>query len=122
MKVVGINIEPVGGFESVSQRSKMQLEASQLTLGNGVVLGQGEGLLGDVGNHDDRRAPSEKLSDNSASVSKRFELIHGDRRVRVTVAGLDVLLSDTVEDIGSLGGNLEEPSSGAAGGILRSEE
>ncbi|KAI6776070.1 hypothetical protein HG530_000015 [Fusarium avenaceum] len=49
-------------------------------------------------------------------------LIHGDGSVGVTVADLDVLLSDTVKDIGSLGGNLEQPSGSTAGGILRSEK
>lgn len=93
-----------------------------LTLGNGVVIGQGESLLGDIGNHDDGRAPSEELTNNSAGVGKRFELVHGEGGVGVTVADLDVLLSDTVKDIGSLGGNLEEPCGGAAGGILGSEE
>jgi hypothetical protein len=93
-----------------------------LTLGNGVVIGQGESLLGDIRNHDDRRAPSEELTDDSTGVCKRFELVHGNGSVRVTVADLDVLLSDTVKNIGSLGGNLEEPRGGAAGGILGSEE
>jgi len=121
MKVVGINMEPVGE-QSVLRSTRQVHGVFKLTLRNGVVVGQGESLLGDVRNHDDRRAPAEKLADNSAGVGKRFELVHGDRSVGVTVADLDVLLSDTVKNVGSLGGNLEEPSGGAAGGILRSEE
>jgi hypothetical protein len=107
MKVVGISMEPVVRFTISPTIRKTQLEYAKLTLRNSVGIGQGESLLSDVGNHDDRRAPSEKLTDNGTSVCETFELVHSDGSVRVTVADLDILLSDTIKDIGSLGGNLE---------------
>ena len=91
-------------------------------LGDGVILSDGERLLDEVGDHEHRRAVAEKLTNNGAGVGHRLELRHVERGVDITVADLEVLLTDTVEDVGALSHSLEEPGSGGAGGILGSEE
>lgn len=91
-------------------------------LGDSVRLGNGERLLDEVWNHQHRRAVAEELANNGAGVGERLELVHVEVGVGVTVADLEVLLADAVKDIGALGHDLEQPSSGTAGGVLRSKE
>lgn len=91
-------------------------------LGDGVILADGERLLDEVGDHEHRRAVAEELTNNGTGVGHGLELLHVERGVDITVADLEVLLTDTVEDIRALSHNLEEPSSGGAGGVLGSEE
>lgn len=91
-------------------------------LGNGVCGCDRESLLDNIGNHQHRRAVAQEFTDNGTGIGHRLKLIHVDRGVNITVADLEILLTDAVEDIGALGHDLEEPSGGAAGGILGSEQ
>ena len=92
------------------------------TLGGCVFGGDGESLLSQVGNHDNRWAPSKKLTDNSTGISQRFELIHSELSVNVAITDPQVLLTNAIQNIWSLSVDLEQPSGSAAGGILRGEE
>ena len=49
-------------------------------------------------------------------------MIKSDRGINVTIAGLEVLLADSIQDVGSLGANLEEVRGSAAGSVLGSEQ
>lgn len=91
-------------------------------LGSRVGVGDGERLLDLVGNHDDRRTVTEELAHNSPGVGHRLKLVHVDSRVDITVADLQILLAHAIKDIRTLSHDLEQPSGGAAGGILRSEQ
>lgn len=92
------------------------------TLGDSVAVGDGECLLDEVGNHEHRRAVAKELTNNSAGVGERLELVHGEFGIDVTVADLEVFFANSVEDVGTLGSGLEQPGGGTAGGILRGKE
>lgn len=92
------------------------------TLGDGVVLGDGEVLLDHVGNHDDRRAVAKNLLHNSTGVWQVVHEIHRKLDVTVATAGAEVLLADLVKDLRAVSHNLEEPGASGAGRILRRKQ
>lgn len=91
-------------------------------LGHGDVLGNGEVLLDQVGNHDDGRAVAQSLLDDSTSVGQLVKQLHGQRGLDIAVANAQVLLADLVKNIGAVGHELEQPGRGSTSGILGGEQ
>jgi hypothetical protein len=92
------------------------------TLRRSVLGGDGEVLLGKVGNHDHRGTVTESLLDNRTGISHLFEDIHGEGHVAITATDTQVLLTNPIQHLRLVGAELEQPGGSGGGGILRSEE
>lgn len=122
-RVVSVGVEVVGVLVHVGiAKSHVSRGNDHGALGDGVGVGDGESLLDLVGNHQDGRAVSQKLSDDGASVSHRLEFVQGHSSVSITLAGLDVLLANSVQHLGALGHDLEQVGDSTARGVLGCEE
>ena len=128
MYVVGITIAPEDSVSTHGHGARTYNMASfqppsvSLTFGDGVRIGYGEWLLGHVRHHDDGRAVPEQLLDDSPGVGQGFQLLQVHGCVDISVPHLEVLLAHSVQDVGTLCHDLEEPGSRAAAGILRGEQ
>lgn len=91
-------------------------------LGNSVGIGNREVFLSNVRDHDDRWAVTKTFLDNSTSIGHAFQHIHGQRSVAITVAQSVVLLTNFVENLGTVGHDLEQPGASRTGSILRSKQ
>lgn len=89
---------------------------------SGVFGCDREVLLGEVGNHDDWGTVAECLLHDSAGPLELLDRVEGQRCVDVTVAGLQVLFADLVEELGSVSHDLEEPGGGRRGSVLGGEK
>lgn len=92
------------------------------TLGNSVLGSDRERLLDDIRDHEHGRTVAEQLADDSAGVSHGLKLVHVKLGLDIALTNLEVLLTNAVKNIGTLCHDLEEPSTCAAGGVLRCEE
>ncbi len=122
-RVVSLWVEVVGILVHVRVVKSHVCRGDQHgAFGNRVRVGDGKRLLHKVRNHQHRGAVAEQLANDGARVLEGLELVHVELGVNVTVADPEVLLSNAIQDVGSLSGNLEEPCSGAAGSILGGKE
>jgi hypothetical protein len=93
-------------------------------LGSGVSGSDGVVLLDEVGNHDHGRAVAEGLLDRCASVFQFVNVIDVDGAVfsvAVTHHSL-AFVTDLLENLRTVGNELEQPAGSRASGVLGSEE
>lgn len=91
-------------------------------LGHSVVGSDLEVLRREVGNKNNGWPVTEKLLDDGVGVGEGLQHREIERFVPITASGVQILLTQTIEDIGTLGKDLEQPCCGAARRILRREE
>lgn len=93
-------------------------------LGSGVGGGDGVVLLDHVGDHDHGRAVAEGLLDGGAGVGHLLDVLDLDVAVFAVAVAHDGLafLADLLENVGAVGGDLEQPAGGGGSGVLRGEE
>jgi hypothetical protein len=91
-------------------------------LGNGIFGSDREVLLREVRDHDYGRAVTESLLNDCTSPGQLLKVVKRDRGVNVTVAGLDVLLTNLLKVFRAVGHDLEKPCSSGRSGVLGGEE
>lgn len=122
-RVVSLRVKSVGILVYIRVvQSHIRSGNQHGALGDSIARSDGEVLLDQIGDHEHRRPVAQKFTNNSTGIGQGLELVHVEVGVGVTVANLHVLFADAVKNVGALGHDLEQPSGGTAGGILRSKE
>jgi len=88
-------------------------------LRDGVVVGHGEGLLDEVGDHEDGRAMTENLTRDGIEVRHLFEPLEGHGRLGVVATNGGLLGANLGENLGVVGEVLESESERRGHGVYR---
>lgn len=86
-------------------------------LRDGVVVGHGESLLDEVGDHEDGRAMTENLASDGVGVGHLLEPLKGDGRLGVVSTNGGLLGAELGEDLGVVGKVLETEGEGRGHGV-----